>query len=54
LDSSGPLPPDITVALAGIAYLIEKNEAVSKEWQFFPFPETDEVRFQFHLSRSPG
>ncbi|KAJ7782087.1 hypothetical protein B0H14DRAFT_3507350 [Mycena olivaceomarginata] len=32
LNTSGLIPPDIT-----------KNEAISKEWQYFPFPETDEI-----------
>jgi hypothetical protein len=45
LSKGGPVPPDITVALAGIAYLIEKSEDISKEWQFFPFPESDLVLF---------
>ncbi|KAJ7803690.1 hypothetical protein B0H14DRAFT_3487136 [Mycena olivaceomarginata] len=43
LNTSGLIPPDITVALSGIAYLVEKNEAISKEWQYFPFPESDEI-----------
>ncbi|KAJ7800121.1 hypothetical protein B0H14DRAFT_3490983 [Mycena olivaceomarginata] len=43
LNTSGLIPPDITVALSGIAYLAEKNEAISKEWQYFPFPESDEI-----------
>ncbi|KAJ7325979.1 hypothetical protein DFH08DRAFT_817058, partial [Mycena albidolilacea] len=43
LDANGLVPPDITVALAGIAYLVEKNEAIAKEWQFFPFPESDVI-----------
>ncbi|KAJ7844748.1 hypothetical protein B0H14DRAFT_3455390 [Mycena olivaceomarginata] len=42
-NTSGLIPPDIMVALSGIAYLAEKNEAISKEWQYFPFPESDEI-----------
>jgi hypothetical protein len=47
LNTSGLIPLDITVALAGIAYLVKKNEAISKEWQYFPFPESDVVCFHF-------
>ncbi|KAJ7810415.1 hypothetical protein B0H14DRAFT_3480656 [Mycena olivaceomarginata] len=43
LNTSGLIPLDITVALAGIAYLVEKNEAISKEWQYFPFPESNVI-----------
>ncbi|KAJ7782109.1 hypothetical protein B0H14DRAFT_3507379 [Mycena olivaceomarginata] len=43
LNTSGHIPLDITVALSGITYLAEKNKAISKEWQYFPFPETDEI-----------
>ncbi|KAJ7826713.1 hypothetical protein B0H14DRAFT_3467552 [Mycena olivaceomarginata] len=43
LTMGGLIPPDITVALSGIAYLVEKNEAIANEWQYFPFPESNVI-----------
>ncbi|KAJ7679993.1 hypothetical protein B0H14DRAFT_2655504 [Mycena olivaceomarginata] len=43
LDIHRPVPPDITVALSGVGYLGEDNNAIAKEWQFFSFPNTDMI-----------
>ncbi|KAJ7810975.1 hypothetical protein B0H14DRAFT_3480085 [Mycena olivaceomarginata] len=41
LSAKGRLPPDITIVLAGIQYLVTDNPAVAKEWEFFPFPPSE-------------
>ncbi|KAJ7790429.1 hypothetical protein B0H14DRAFT_3501651 [Mycena olivaceomarginata] len=52
LSAKGRLPPDITIVLAGIQYLVTDNPAVAKEWEFFPFPPS-EIIPAYALDKSP-
>ncbi|KAJ7787613.1 hypothetical protein B0H14DRAFT_2629183, partial [Mycena olivaceomarginata] len=52
LSTKGRVPPDITIALAGIQYLTVDNPAVSSEWVFFPFPPS-EIIPAYPLDKSP-
>ncbi|KAJ7814237.1 hypothetical protein B0H14DRAFT_3477234 [Mycena olivaceomarginata] len=52
LSAKGRVPPDITIALAGIQYLTVDNPAVSSEWAFFPFP-LSEIIPAYPVDKSP-
>ncbi|KAJ7854090.1 hypothetical protein B0H14DRAFT_3449878 [Mycena olivaceomarginata] len=52
LSAKGRVPPDITITLAGIQYLIVDNPAVSSEWEFFPFPPS-EIIPAYPIGKSP-
>ncbi|KAJ7695540.1 hypothetical protein B0H14DRAFT_2650560 [Mycena olivaceomarginata] len=52
LSAKGRLPPDITIVLAGIQYLVTDNPTVAKEWEFFPFPPSKIIP-TYALDKSP-
>ncbi|KAJ7816458.1 hypothetical protein B0H14DRAFT_3475385 [Mycena olivaceomarginata] len=52
LSTKGRVPPDITIALAGIQYLTVDNPAVSSEWVLLPIP-SERNNSRLPLDKSP-